>query len=280
MAEIHNEKTFAIKIRESANDGSDFGTPDADYRFLYLGEDGDLHLKDAADALTTFSAGVGTSDGYRPYYDPDRPPTAGIILSDEFDNSSLDGAWSWTTAPGGTVSESLYPGYLHLDDGTDASNTIRYLRRTFAPGAAAFSVAAKVALSMENGNYTAGIGIALLDSGDSLIYYASLFTDGTTTASDAHRVMSTAATWGALTPGLPDIAWQYLLITRDATTNWVVYISANGVIWHRLGGTSVATTVAKVAIRFEGDTDSQHCEALVDFVRVFDTETKKIGDIP
>lgn len=42
------EKIFGIKLRESANDGSDFGTPDADYRFTFLGEDGYWHTKDAS----------------------------------------------------------------------------------------------------------------------------------------------------------------------------------------------------------------------------------------
>lgn len=42
------EKIFGIKLRESANDGSDFGTPDADYRFTFLGEDGQWHTKDSS----------------------------------------------------------------------------------------------------------------------------------------------------------------------------------------------------------------------------------------
>jgi hypothetical protein len=61
MAAIENEKVYALKIRESADDGSDFGTPDADYRFLFLGEDGDLHLKDAADAVTDVGAAAPAS---------------------------------------------------------------------------------------------------------------------------------------------------------------------------------------------------------------------------
>lgn len=60
MGLIHNEKVYGLKIRESADDGSDFGTPDADYRFLYVGEDGDLHLKDASDVVTDFPAGGGS----------------------------------------------------------------------------------------------------------------------------------------------------------------------------------------------------------------------------
>lgn len=45
-------KLFAITLRESANDGSDFTNPDADFRRLFLGEDGALHLRDSAGAVT------------------------------------------------------------------------------------------------------------------------------------------------------------------------------------------------------------------------------------
>ena len=37
------EKLFGMTIRESATDGSDFTNPDADYRRLFLGEDGLPH---------------------------------------------------------------------------------------------------------------------------------------------------------------------------------------------------------------------------------------------
>jgi hypothetical protein len=45
-------KLFGMTIRESATDGSDFTNPDADYRRLFLGEDGQLHVKDSAGAVT------------------------------------------------------------------------------------------------------------------------------------------------------------------------------------------------------------------------------------
>lgn len=47
----------SILIRESADDGSDFSNPAADYRRLFLGEDGDLHLKDSSGTVTDFPAG-------------------------------------------------------------------------------------------------------------------------------------------------------------------------------------------------------------------------------
>jgi hypothetical protein len=49
-------KLFGVTLRESANDGSDFTNPDADYRRLFLGEDGLLHLRDSAGTVTTIGA--------------------------------------------------------------------------------------------------------------------------------------------------------------------------------------------------------------------------------
>jgi hypothetical protein len=54
-----------ILIRESANDGSDFTDPPADYRVMFLGEDGLFHLRDAAGAVTSLGGNAaGTT------YDP------------------------------------------------------------------------------------------------------------------------------------------------------------------------------------------------------------------
>lgn len=59
MAAIENEHVYALQIRESADDGSDFGNPDSDYRYAFLGEDGALHLKDSAGTVTDVGGGVG-----------------------------------------------------------------------------------------------------------------------------------------------------------------------------------------------------------------------------
>ena len=50
---------YGIHIRESANDGSDFSNGATDYRVLFLGEDGALHLKDSAGAVTDIGGGSG-----------------------------------------------------------------------------------------------------------------------------------------------------------------------------------------------------------------------------
>ena len=52
------QKLFGINVRESANDGSDFSNPDTDYRVLFLGEDGQLHVKDSAGTVTDIGAAV------------------------------------------------------------------------------------------------------------------------------------------------------------------------------------------------------------------------------
>lgn len=60
---------YGIHIRESANDGSDFSNGAADYRVLFLGEDGQLHVKDSSGTVTDIGAGSGasTSAGFVTY---------------------------------------------------------------------------------------------------------------------------------------------------------------------------------------------------------------------
>jgi hypothetical protein len=63
MGLFHLDKIFGVKIRESADDGSDFSNPDADYRMLFLGEDGDLHLKDSSGTVTDVGGGAAGGTG-------------------------------------------------------------------------------------------------------------------------------------------------------------------------------------------------------------------------
>jgi hypothetical protein len=59
MSKISEALTFGLTVRESATDGSDFTNPVADYRRLFLGEDGQLHVKDAAGTVTDIGSGTG-----------------------------------------------------------------------------------------------------------------------------------------------------------------------------------------------------------------------------
>lgn len=55
-------KLNGMTIRESADDGSDFTNPDADYRRLFLGEDGQLHVKDSSGTVTGIGGAADLGD--------------------------------------------------------------------------------------------------------------------------------------------------------------------------------------------------------------------------
>jgi hypothetical protein len=59
MGAIEDHNIYGLTVRESATDGSDFTNPGADYRRLFLGEDGQLHVKDSAGAVTDIGSGSG-----------------------------------------------------------------------------------------------------------------------------------------------------------------------------------------------------------------------------
>lgn len=62
MGAPESEHIYGIQIRESATDGSDFSNADADYRKLFLGEDGNLHLKDSTGSVTDVGGGGSGTD--------------------------------------------------------------------------------------------------------------------------------------------------------------------------------------------------------------------------
>lgn len=63
MGKFSDAELFGMTIRESATDGSDFTNPSADYRRLFLGEDGFLHVKDSAGSVTDpYDTGGGAVD--------------------------------------------------------------------------------------------------------------------------------------------------------------------------------------------------------------------------
>lgn len=57
--EANTTLIYGLHIRESANDGSDFSNGATDYRVLFLGEDGLLHVKDSSGTVTNPFTGAG-----------------------------------------------------------------------------------------------------------------------------------------------------------------------------------------------------------------------------
>ena len=52
-----------VYLEERATDSSDTPTPAADHRAVFMGEDGELHIKDSADVVTDVSGGGYTPGG-------------------------------------------------------------------------------------------------------------------------------------------------------------------------------------------------------------------------
>jgi hypothetical protein len=262
-------------------------TPAAGKVRFYSKADGLLYSKDDAgvETLVSGGAGGGGGDGYMAGYDPRRPPASVNAATDEFDDSSLDGAWTWVSAPAGTVSETEYPGWLYFTGGGDATGADHFLRRAFVPGASTeFTVAGRVRMSITDGNYSGGIGIAVLDTSDAMVANCRLYTNGTATASRTFRIFSgstsigTAFSGGAL--GGP-LAEQdiWLRITRTTGNVYTMYFSGTGMgSWQFLTTHTLATSVQKVSVIYAADTDAVS-DAAIDFVRVLDSVTAKIGAV-
>lgn len=89
--EVNTTLIYGIHVRESANDGSDFTNAAADYRILFLGEDGLLHTKDSSGTVDEpWTGGGGTGQGLVDYGFAQR--TAGNITTN---NTS----WTDVTGP-------------------------------------------------------------------------------------------------------------------------------------------------------------------------------------
>lgn len=99
-------KIFGMTIRESADDGSDFTNPDADYRRVFLGEDGQWHAKDSAGTVTTLGGAptsadylVGTANG----------SLSGEIVVGTSPGGELGGTWASPTV------DATHSGSAHTD---------------------------------------------------------------------------------------------------------------------------------------------------------------------
>src|SRR6187551_3470225 len=99
-----------MTIRESANDGSDFTNPGADYRRLFLGEDGQLHVKDSAGTVTD----IGSTSG--------APTTADYLVGTA--QGGLSAEIVVGTTPGGELGgtwasptvDATHAGSTHVTD--------------------------------------------------------------------------------------------------------------------------------------------------------------------
>jgi hypothetical protein len=111
MATLDTAETPSITLEEVANDGSSLTNPNADHRRLFLGEDGLIHVKDSAGAVTSpYAAGAGTLLGYDVNTSGDET-TSGATLADV---DATNAAVTFTAPASGNVlvrlSASASPG--------------------------------------------------------------------------------------------------------------------------------------------------------------------------
>ena len=100
MGAIENEKVYGLTLRESADDGSDFGNPDADYRRLFLGEDGQLHVKDSAGSVTGIGGAIADILDLETAEDDDS-----LVLAPDG-----EGGVEFRAEAGGLVTGTSFPG--------------------------------------------------------------------------------------------------------------------------------------------------------------------------
>lgn len=116
-----------IILRESADDGSDFSNPSADYRVIFLGEDGQLHARDSAGTVTDLG-GAGVPDGTDPgdllVWDGDSWAVLAVGNDDETlvaDSGEALGV-KWAASSAGATSPIL--SRVVYDPGSDTTYTI------------------------------------------------------------------------------------------------------------------------------------------------------------
>jgi hypothetical protein len=137
-------------VRESANDGSDFSNPSADYRVLFVGEDGDLHLKDSAGTVTDFPEGGGAGS------------TSGIaVLRHVYQRSSAD----YTTTSTSLVAVDATANTMSYDATVAANSRIKVEFTGVLQHSAAVTASFCVALDGTVQQGTAGLGIGFAAGG-------------------------------------------------------------------------------------------------------------------
>ncbi len=206
-------------------------------------------------------------------YSADNTPTTATAVADEFDDGSLDGAWSWDSTPG-TVTESDYPGYLWVSGDT----TERHLNRSWSPGATDLTIAAKLYWTEPTaGEASEGLGIYVGNSTgnptDSVL--VQIINAGVFAGYDETASVFTQR-FAAGPGGMGDLARIpfYLRLTREVSgPTWRFYFSWDGMVWYPGNGTSTKSlTVGAVGIR--ADTAGQWA---VDWIRGWTSIVTKVG---
>lgn len=109
-----------VILEEVATDGSDITSPDADYRTLFLGEDGDLHLKDSSGTVTDVGGSTSDLAGKELDYVQITSPATITATTEATSQAVVTG--SAVTYDGSTIIEiEFYSQYGEVEDASGAS---------------------------------------------------------------------------------------------------------------------------------------------------------------
>jgi len=142
----------SLLIQEAASDGSDFGNPVTDYRRLFLGEDGLLHLRDSAGTVTDIGGShpnLATHDALGLATDAelaahtgdttDAHDASAISVLDtaaNFTGTDVEAALAELAASGGGGGPGTELDYVEITSSVNASATTEATANTVVTGSA------------------------------------------------------------------------------------------------------------------------------------------------
>lgn len=229
----------------------------------------------------TGGGGGGGRGEYASKYNPDHEtPTTTPDFAEEA-NGSIDGGWSWSSAPA-TTDATTYPGFYHVR----TSGTGDYwMSRAFAPGAVDLTIAAKLsAHNIANAN-TPFIDIGFGGATGATPAEAAMFRLQVV-AGNQYLVQAVDRTGGAeagnTSRGAPELGWDishplWVRLTRTQSTGvWRYYYSLDGITWSPeayMGTRTKSLTVASIFVRM----NAQSMALTLDWLRVWDSIIEKVG---
>lgn len=285
MPKINEALTYGLTIRESANDGSDFTNPDADYRRLFLGEDGQLHVKNSAGAVTDIGSASGSdlvqvASGAGSVVIPGLAGSADVMPAspsaddDEFDQNTSGAPSGWTSFGTPTALDTNTAlSHLHIQKSADAASALRGVYKAYTPSFP-FTITAKVtgANAMRGSFNAAGLyvvestpgklagiehlcntaGVAWPRLGFRRVYW----TNSTTPTSETPLYWRDAK----------DPFYLRIVATNSTTTEYL--FSYDGLIWISVqSGYDPGFTIGGIALAISSESASYAMEGFFDWVR-------------
>jgi hypothetical protein len=281
MGLFNLEKLFGMTIRESATDGSDFTNPDADYRRLFLGEDGSLHLKDSAGTVTNV-AGAGGSDLVQTWSGGGSVYISGLAGSpdirvaatndNEFETTDVaDPMTGWTTlgAPTAHDMNSTAKSHYYVSKSATAGPGQHGIYK--ANPSTPFTVTCKLSdVTLTGDDNGAGLFVGESTPGKMLLLSVNFNSGVASRRKLLHQIWTNPTTYSstvATTEGTLE-APIYLRLVVTSSTNISAYYSANGYVWRlAASATNPSFTVGSVGLMMLQNNASFDMAAIFDWIR-------------